>query len=89
MKYWYDKDFKGVICEPDSAEEWMRQIWEVGCGYDGCETVEFLKSLVDELVEYSFKARDCLTGGKIFEDKEKSERSLIAAYAERDKDLGV
>ena len=89
MKHWYDKEFKGVICEPDSADEWMKQIWEVGCDYDGCETVESLKGLVGELIDYSFKARDCLEVGKIFEDKEESERSLIAAYAERDRDLGV
>ena len=89
MKYWYDKDFKGVICEPDSADEWARQIWEVGCGYDGCETVESLKRLIDELIKYSFNARRCLEEGKIFENKEESERSLAAAYAERDKDLGV
>ena len=86
MRYWYNKKFKGVMCEPDSADEWMSQIWEVGCDYDGCETVESLKGLIDELIEYSFKARDCLKKGKIFEDKEESERSLIAAEAERDKD---
>lgn len=86
MKCWYDKEFKGVFCEPDSADEWMRHIWEVGCDYDGCSTVESLKELVDELIEYSFNARRCLEEGKIFEDKEESEKSLIAAYEERDKD---
>lgn len=83
MKYWYDKEFKGVVCKPDCADEWMRHIWEVGCGYDGCNTVESLKGLVDELIEYSHNARECLYDGKIFEDKEESEKSCKAAQEER------
>lgn len=83
MDHWYDKEFKAVVCAPNCADEWMRHIWEVGCGYDGCNTVESLKELVDELIEYSYNARECLYEGKIFEDKEESERSWLAALEER------
>jgi hypothetical protein len=37
------------------------------------------------LIEYSHNARECLYEGKIFEDKEESERSWLAACAEREK----
>ena len=83
MKYWYDKEFKGVVCAPNCADEWMRQIWEIGFDYDGCNTVKSLQELVDELVEMSVKARECLYNGKLFEDREESVRSYEAAQAER------
>lgn len=38
----------------------------IGCDYDGCKSVEEFKSLVDELVEMSQKARDCLHDGYLF-----------------------
>lgn len=87
MKHWYDKEFKGVICEPNSTDEWLWMLWAVGLDYDGCNSVESLRGLVDELVEMAVKARDCLHDGKIFEDKEESERSLLAARAEQEKDV--
>lgn len=85
MKYRYDKEWGSILCEPSCADEWIQQIWMVGCGYDGCYTVESLRGLVDELIEYSHKARECLYNGKIFEDKEESERSYNAAKIERDR----
>lgn len=85
MRFWYDKEFKCIVCEPNCAEEWMMHIWEVGCGYDGCYTVESLQGLVDELIEYSHKARQCLYDGKIFEDEAESARSLEEAKEERKK----
>ena len=85
MKNWYDKEHGCIMCEPDCADEWLQFIWEVGLDYDGCHTVESLKGLVDELIEFSRKARKCLREGKIFEDKEESARSWNAARAERDK----
>ena len=87
MKYWYDKEFKGVICEPDSADEWLELLWDIGLGYDGCNTVDSLKGLVDELVEISTKARACLDDGKMFKKQEESEMSLLAARAEQEKDV--
>ena len=87
MKFWYDKEFKGVVCEPDSADEWLELLYDIGLGYDGCGTVESLKALVDELMEMSTKARKCLHDGKLFTSKEESEKSWLAAREEQEKDV--
>ena len=88
MKYWYDKERKGVVCLPDSADEWMELIQAIAFDYDGCNTVESLKDLVDEIVEMVGNARACLADDKIFEDEVESEASLIEAHAERERDFG-
>ena len=85
MKYIYDRQF-GISCTPDCAEEWMEYIFDVGCGYDGCNTVESLKGLVDELIEASQKARVCLREGKIFYDENEDERNYLEARSEMKKD---
>ena len=51
MKYWYDKEFDAIVCEPNSADEWLWQLWAVGLDYDGCNSVKSLQELVDELVD--------------------------------------
>lgn len=66
MKTWTDETTGCKMCEPDCADEWLFQIWAVGCDYDGENTVEGLKRLIDELVGMSQKARDCLHKGKIY-----------------------
>ena len=83
MKYWYDKEFCGIICEPNCVDEWLELLWDIGIDYDGCNTVESLKSLVDELMEMSTNARKCLHDGKLFTDKEESERSYKESHEER------
>ena len=83
MKFWYDKEFKGVVCEPNCADEWLWHLWAIGCDYDGCHSAEDLKELIDELVNMAQKARQCLYDGKIFEDEEESADSLMAAKEER------
>lgn len=83
MKYWYDKEFKGIICEPNCADEWLELIWDIGVGYDGCNTVESLKALVDELMEMSTKARNCLHDGQLFKNIEEDSKSYKAAQEER------
>ena len=83
MKYWYDKEFGAVICEPDSADEWLFQLWAVGLDYDGCSSAEDLRGLVDELIKMALNARECLYEGKIFKDEEASARSCEAAREER------
>lgn len=70
MRYWTDEKTGCRMCEPDCCDEWLSMIWMVGCDYDGCETVESLKGLVDELVEMSQKARDCLHDGALFPREE-------------------
>lgn len=54
------------MCEPDCADEWLQMIWGIGCDYDGYSSSNDLKDLIDELVEMSKKARECLRNGKIF-----------------------
>lgn len=83
MKYWYDKEFKGVVCEPNCADEWLWHIWAVGLDYDGCNTVKSLQELVDELIDMAQKARECLHDGKLFENKDESNRSYEEAQEER------
>lgn len=83
MKYWYDKEFGAVVCEPDSADEWLFQIWAIALDYDGCRSAEEFRGLVDELVKMALEARECLYDGKIFKDEEASARSREAAHEER------
>ena len=40
-------------------DEWCQLIIDLGFDYDGCNTVESLKSLIDELVDYAHKAISC------------------------------
>lgn len=59
------------MCEPDCADEWLFDIWAIGCDYDNENTVDGLKRLADNLVEMSQKARDCLHDGRLFPTDEK------------------
>lgn len=56
----------GTSYAPDCVDEYLFDMWAIGCDYDGCNTVESLKELVDELVEMSMQARACLWGGALF-----------------------
>lgn len=40
-------------------DRWCQNIISIGCDYDGCNKVSSLKSLIDELVDYSKKAIKC------------------------------
>ena len=66
MRRWVDEKTGINFCEPDCADEWLADIWAVGCDYDGCNTVESLKKLVDELIEMAHSARMCLWDNKLF-----------------------
>ncbi len=66
MRIWFDENIGSKMSEPDCVDEWLFEIWAVGCDYDGCGTVEELKGLVDELVEMSQKARECLQEGNLY-----------------------
>jgi uncharacterized membrane-anchored protein len=52
---------------PDSVEEYLRVVVMIACDYDGYNTVDDLKSLIDEIVEYVNKARVCLKENKLYE----------------------
>lgn len=66
MKHWIDEQTGCKMCEPDCVDEWLFDIWAIGCDYDGNHSAEDLKKLVDELVDMANKARDCLWDGKLF-----------------------
>ena len=66
MRTWYDEKLGCNCCEPDCAEEWLKMVWAIGVDYDGCNTVDSLQDLVDELVDMAQKARDCLRKGYLF-----------------------
>ena len=66
MRTWIDEQTGCKMCEPNCVDEWLFDIWAIGCDYDGENTVEGLKGLVDNLVEMSQKARECLQRGFIF-----------------------
>lgn len=40
-------------------DKWCQLIIDLGFDYDGCNTVESLKGLIDELVDYAHKAIIC------------------------------
>lgn len=85
MKYWYDKECGGIICEPNCADEWLEHIWEIGLDYDGCKTIKDLQELVDELVDISLRARNCLHSGKIFANQEENLKNYLTAKEEQNK----
>ena len=66
MRKWTDKETGIKFCEPDCADEWLGDLWAIGCDYDGRNTVEDLKKLVDELLEMAHRARVCLWNNKLF-----------------------
>ena len=66
MKYWIDEKTGTHMCEPNCCDEWLELIWMIGVDYDGCRTVKSLQELVDELVDASKKARNCLHDGLLF-----------------------
>lgn len=70
MRYWIDEESGIRMSEPDCCDEWLSMIWMVGVDYDGCSTATELKHLVDELVEMSQKARDCLNNGYLFPNED-------------------
>ena len=69
MKDWIDEKTGIRFGEPDCADEWLELIWDIAVDYDGYNTVESLKSLIDEIVDMSKKARICLRENKLFPEE--------------------
>lgn len=42
----------------DNKDNWCQLIADIGFDYDGCNTIESLKGLIDELVRYALNSRD-------------------------------
>lgn len=55
----------GKCHDVDCVEECLATIIGIGFDYDGCNSVDSLKSLVDELVEYARRGAEFLREGKI------------------------
>lgn len=53
MRTWTDETTGCKMCEPDCADEWLFDIWAIGCDYDGESTVDGLKKLVDRRISVS------------------------------------
>ena len=65
MKRWTDEN--GINwSKPDCVDELLFHIWAIGFDYDGYESPEGLKSLINELVEMAVEARELLWEGKLF-----------------------
>lgn len=45
---------------PETAAEWLELIYDISIDYDGCNTIENLKELIDEIREYTINARKAL-----------------------------
>ena len=75
----------GTSYAPDCVDEYLYDIWAIGYDYDGCNTVESLKELIDELVSYAAKARECLWEGELFGAFGKPEKKeyCVAGEVER------
>lgn len=56
---------------PTTAEEWLELASDIAIDYDGCQTVEGLKDLIDEMREYVNNAR------KIMASEEKNNGKSI------------
>lgn len=65
MKKWTDEN-EINWSKPDCVDELLFDIWAIGFDYDGYESPEGLKSLIDELVEMAVEAREFLWAGKLF-----------------------
>jgi hypothetical protein len=71
MKRVYDEKLNIYFDEPECVDEWLELMWDIGCDYDGYDSVRGLKYLIDELVEMSKEARKCLRENKLFPSEEK------------------
>lgn len=81
-KTWIDEKSGCKIIDANTVSEYLWLIWAVGCDYDGCGTVESLKGLVDELVEYANKARDCLQDGRLFPEHDEPRLNSVPEQTE-------
>lgn len=71
----YKWKLNGITATPNCTEEYLDLIYDISVDYDGCNTVESLKELIDEMVDLTKKAKQCLKQGKIKVDKEADLRS--------------
>ena len=77
----------------DNKDNWCQLIVDIGFDYDGCNTIESLKGLIDELVRYALNSRDnydyeeILKGDSLEEENKKYIEDLEQQVEELDKKL--
>lgn len=86
MKYWFNSEFGGVVCDANNAEECFDMIIDIGFDYDGYSRAEDLKKLIDELVEYAKRGNQFICQGQITKQDtaEIDYASHLQAIKERD-----
>lgn len=89
MKYYYDKEIDGICCVPNCADEALHNIWAYGCDYDGCNTVEGLKDLIDTLVKLSQDAREFIDEGKLKRTDSKVIEEVKASKIKAEDDMKI
>ena len=75
MQDWNKVEMSGHTYVPNSVDEWLELIWAIGHDYDGFNTVESLKDLIDELVGMAQEARVCLRNGFLFKNDTEEEKN--------------
>lgn len=65
-------------------EKYLELIIDLGYDYDGCDTVESLKGLIDELVHLASLGRACNITEVIYENNEKKYNILHEELKEND-----
>lgn len=82
MKYFYDPSEKEVFCADNNAEECLRTIRLLALDYDGRNSADELKELIDEFSTIADTALDYLFMHRIFvEDTEDEDHeSYVTAF---------
>lgn len=83
MIHRYDAEFGGIMIEPASAEDALIMLRGIAIDYDGMDgSIEGMRQLVDELVEYANMALNFMYEGKVLIDEQLYEDSYWAAKAD-------
>ena len=83
MIHRYNPDFGGIMVEPASAEGALETLRMIAIDYDGMDgSIEGMRQLVDELVEYAVMALNFMREGKVLTDEQSYEDSYWAAKAD-------
>ena len=83
MIHKYNAQFDGIMVEPASAEGALETLCNIAVGYDGMDgSIEDMRKLVDELVEYADMALNFLHDGKVLTDEQLYEDTYWAAKAD-------
>jgi len=61
-----DKGAGGENTQLNCVDEILYLIWAIGCDKDGCVSKKDLEELIDEIVQMSIRARECLWKGRLF-----------------------